>query len=49
MRLVEFIRIENENLNNNANYKRDDIEEEIRDYSLGELFKELKEFFFVNI
>ena len=49
MRTVEFIRVEIEKIYNTANYKRDDIEEEIRDYSLGELFKELKEFFFVNI
>ncbi len=45
MRSVEFIRIENENPNNNANYKRDNIEEEIRDHSSGEPFKKLKEFF----
>ena len=45
MRSVEFIRVENEYLNNKAHYKRDDIEKEICDYSLSEFWKEFKEFF----
>jgi hypothetical protein len=39
MRTVEFIRVEIEKIYNTANYKRDDLEEEIRD-SFKEFIKD---------